>query len=130
MPSRVSSLSLFSQAAAGMETRAGAIVEAHANLVLANAIESMSGPKSGTVYGEHQASAPGEPPAIDLGDLANSGSAVMVGPTTAEITFAAPHAPHLEFGTVHVEARPFLTPALTQSAEAFVEAMKEVADVR
>lgn len=70
----------------------------------------MAAPKSGRVYGKHTASAPGESPAIDTSDLANSvmteadGEDVLVG-TNNE--YAEP----LEFGTVRMAARPFMGPA-------------------
>lgn len=65
--------------------------------------------KNGTI--QHQASAPGEPPAPDTGSLRRSathetvrveGSKVIGGAGTS-----APHGVHLELGTENMEPRPF-----------------------
>lgn len=63
----------------------------------------------------HRASAPGDPPAVDTGQLRNQitmerfGLRRRVGPTSE-------YAPPLEFGTIgdggHIAARPFMRPAL------------------
>lgn len=79
--------------------------------------------KSGRVYRrrgvEHQASAPGEPPANDLGDLVRSiepprpnASALAV---TVRVTAA--HARPLEYGTTKMAARPFARPATIASED-------------
>ena len=46
---------------------------------------SMATPKSGAIYDGHQASAPGEPPAIDSGMLVNSISFKKEGPLIGKI---------------------------------------------
>ena len=67
-------------------------------------------PGTGVVYGSHQASAPGEPPAPDNSDLLNSAAmetlsaAVIVG-------VGAEYGADLEFGTATIEPRPFMRPA-------------------
>jgi HK97 gp10 family phage protein len=68
----------------------------------------------------HIQSAAGESPASDTGFLVGSishsvkkdGSAVV-----GEVVASAEYAAALEFGTVNMKARPFLQPALNQSAE-------------
>ena len=80
----------------------------------------MEGGKSGIVYKRrgvsHTASAPGETPANDTGRLVNSihtdrsddGQTVTV---SVDAAYGAP----LEFGSVHMAARPFMLPALRKA---------------
>lgn len=79
-------------------------------------------PKTGKVYKrrsvEHQASAPGEPPASDTGTLVNRirteySSDGLRGSVIASTLYA----PFLEFGTQHMEPRPFMRPALANKRE-------------
>lgn len=92
--------------------------------VRATAIRSIqTGPKTGRVYRrrgvEHQASAPGEAPASDTGHLVqNSGTRYEPDVLTGFVTFSAAYAAPLEFGTVNMEPRPFLRPALAANADA------------
>lgn len=83
-----------------------------------SAIESIiSGPKSGIPYARgnrvHIASAPGEPPAQDLGNLSNS---ITIRPDikglVVYVNAAAAYAAALEYGTVRMEPRPYMRPAL------------------
>jgi len=82
----------------------------------------MTGGRSGRVYIRagriHHASAPGEPPAIDTGNLINS---IQVEPTrTGAVVYStSEYAPHLEFGTVKMGARPFFQPAVEREAPQF-----------
>lgn len=74
-------------------------------------------PHTGRIYRrrgvEHQASAPGEPPAVDTGRLIGSVTtdydAVEIAGT---VTFHAAYAAALEMGTPKMAARPFARPAL------------------
>lgn len=96
----------------------------------------LRGRKTGEIYGRggklkrgknkgkfrryHQASAPGQPPANDLGFLANNIMAEFSLTSTAgmyvtELRSKAPYSAALEFGTVHMAARPFLRPAAWQA---------------
>jgi hypothetical protein len=77
--------------------------------------EQMNEPKSGRIYkrgedGTHQASAPGEAPAVDSSHYINS---IQTTPTKdgAEVATNAVQAPRLEFGDGHVAKRPAWTPA-------------------
>ena len=74
---------------------------------------------------EHQASAPGEAPHTDTGNLANSLTSVVYSAAelTAEIQVHAEYAAALEFGTVdgRIAARPFLTPAMQAQEQPFRE---------
>lgn len=85
-------------------------------------------PKTGRMYGDHQASAPGEAPANWTGHLLNSfkvtqhttGSVVSV-----RVTNTAEYAPHLEFGTIKMAPRPFLRPALANKRAAMYETVAQ-----
>jgi hypothetical protein len=72
----------------------------------------MTGPKTGREYVRrgriHVASAPGEAPAVDFGNLINSIQTVIKSPTEAEITIGAEYAEVLEFE----KDRPFVRPAI------------------
>ena len=121
--------------AAEVERRAGLVVKKTATDIQAAAIQKMSGGKSGRVYKRgqktHQASAPGEAPAIDSGDYAGSASdsPKMVGPTEAEVRFSAEHAALEEFGTKFIAPRPALGPAVEEAREGFMAAAEKVVDV-
>ncbi len=82
----------------------------------ANAQRSiLSGAKTGHIYKRglkfHQASAPGEAPANDLGFLVANIKADMSDQFTANLRSTAPYSIHLEYGTINMAARPFLGPA-------------------
>lgn len=111
---------------ASLRPKAARVVLTTARAITQRAAQSMAEAKSGHVYGRHQASAPGQAPAIDTGLLANSQVAEMTGPTTAIAGFAAEYAPHLEFGTVRMAARPFLGPAVLAEFENHVNALREL----
>lgn len=75
-----------------------------------------SGEKTGKTYKRgnktHTASGPGEMPATDTGELISSINISSNGKGHAEVIADAEHAKYLEFGTVNMEARPFLHPSL------------------
>ena len=72
----------------------------------------MAAAKHGRRYGDHIASAPGEAPAIDIGELA--GSVRVLGgaysPIEAWVEFGSdvPHAAYTEMGTSRMAPRPWL----------------------
>lgn len=131
------------------------IVHTIAPSILYTAIDSMSGPKRGRVYKRgnitHVASAPGEPPARDTGNLASSGYLEEVDDLTMRVGFTASYAAILE-GTLlqspyisggfydltealgvwaapsarGVLPRPFLRPAVEAHREAFEAQVKAV----
>lgn len=93
-----------------------------ANDIRDSAVDSIvSGVKSGLVYNRrgtlHVASAPGEPPAADIGNLHNS---ITVRPhpqtLTVHVNAGAKYAAALEYGTVRMEPRPYLRPAMMRFA--------------
>lgn len=78
------------------------------------------GPKSGRMYGTHQASAPGEAPAVDTGALVNSiQTDAQPGSLTAAVATSMDYATHLEYGTVHMAPRPAWTPEAELAAETY-----------
>lgn len=85
----------------------------------------LRGPKSGNVYArgkkDHIASAPGEAPANDTGNLQRSITVVAAQPgtvATAQVNVSAEYGQHLEFGTINMAPRPFLQPALDNNKTA------------
>jgi HK97 gp10 family phage protein len=101
--------------------------------IVADAKQSIQdGNKTGAMYGEHQASAPGEAPATDVGSLVNSIWMVdeEVGDAAVQVVVGSEYGEALELGSVHMEPRPFLHPAADRAKPGFEQAMKEVlADV-
>lgn len=73
------------------------------------------GPATGAVYGNHQASAPGEKPATDTGVLVSSIQSGLVTKTRGTVEAVAgtdlDYGIHQEFGTQKMAARPWLGPA-------------------
>lgn len=74
----------------------------------------------------HQASAPGEAPAMDTGNLVNSIQYQMTSNTTAEVNVGAEYGVHLEYGTVNMGARPYATPAAEKERPKFIDAMSHL----
>ncbi|MXP42984.1 HK97-gp10 family putative phage morphogenesis protein [Allopontixanthobacter sediminis] len=88
---------------------AGAVVFEGADTIRAEAFRSIS---AGSISGAgHQASAPGDAPNREFGDLQAGLKAVKTGALTAEFRAEAPHSKPLEFGTSKMAARPFARPA-------------------
>lgn len=85
----------------------------------------MAQPKSGRMYSGHQASAPGESPAIDYGNLVNS---IMTEPDEEGVVVGtnAEYAEPLELGTARMAARPFMGPAIETNRDAITEAAQAV----
>jgi HK97 gp10 family phage protein len=84
--------------------------------------------KTGRIYGSHQASAPGEPPANQSGELAKSISYKVVnGANGPEITISvdAKYGGMLELGTRFMEPRPFMRPAVANVSPACTKALAQ-----
>jgi hypothetical protein len=110
--------------------------------VAQEAVSSMSEPKTGKLYGEHRASAPGQAPAIDTGALANSIYVATVSgnnpPAGADVTLPDPkrdtvnvgpsvwYGAVLEFG-IGMAPRPFMRPAVNRVAS-YVDSHPEMFD--
>lgn len=111
----------------GMEARARAVVAEFGEDMLQEMRDLMEGPKSGRYYGAHQASAPGEAPAILTGQLIGSltaeprGLSVVVGASDEKALW-------LEYGTRFMSARPFFTPMVEKAREEWPERAKEIID--
>jgi len=116
----------FAKIAAALPKATGVIVRKTAFDLLAASQSSMEGQKSGHMYGSHQASAPGEAPAVDTGYLKGSQFVEMVTPTSAIVGVVAEYGIHLEFGTVKMMARPFLRPAAEKVRAPFIYAMNKL----
>lgn len=115
---------------AALEQRASELVRDAAQQIV-NAVKiSMAEEKSGAIYKRkgksHRASAPGEPPAIDLGTLVNSIQVVNDTALQSTIGLTAEYAAYLEFGTVRMAPRPYLGPAFEQIRPIFEAGMREL----
>lgn len=119
----------FAEIAARLPDAVGEIVEETIREIETDVKVGMAEAKSGRVYGAHQASAPGEMPAIDLSNLANSIQAEMDGRTSGAVYTNAEYAGHLEYGTVNMEARPYFTPAAEAARPGFQRRMSQLEDL-
>lgn len=113
------------------------VVEEYTKKIYQTARELTDGDGSGNIYqrpwGQHQASAPGEPPAKDTGRLRASIRMILqrlgglvVGKVIAGGKLDVDYAAVLEYGTRSAEgmaARPFMKPSLQEHAEDFVQAL-------
>lgn len=110
-----------------------AMVRKVANDVVSDMVNSFGEPKTGILYRRgkgrkriHQASADGEPPAVDFGTLSNSIKIESVKTGTARVNIGAAHGVHLEFGTRKMAARPFVMPAVERAWPVFRKAVEEL----
>jgi HK97 gp10 family phage protein len=91
---------------------------------------SMGEAKSGRMYGAHQASAPGEAPAVDTGLLLNSIQSELV-ETSATSALAqagvagAEYGEALEYGTARILPRPYMRPALDNNEDRIVAGVRD-----
>jgi hypothetical protein len=108
-----------------MRAEASRVVRETAYTIEADIKTQMTAGKSGRTYGDHVASAPGEAPAVDTGALINS-IQTDAKPMSLTATVYTPmdYAPHLEYGTVHMAARPSFTPAAERARAPFVARMR------
>ena len=105
------------------------IVKGGAQLIRGEAIKSIqTGAKSGVVYQmynprrEHRASAPGQAPASDTGNLV---SKIIIKQKTRNITNVESNANYsafLEYGTSKMQPRPFMLPAFEKSKKPILDA--------
>lgn len=109
-------------AATRSEEQRSAVLAAGLELVIASKL-MLSKPGTGRDYPRkggkvHKASAPGQPPAVDRGELRNSIGEAFVG-DVLRVGSGLEKAPLLEFGTISLEGfiapRPFMRPALTEA---------------
>lgn len=99
-----------------------------ANDAVARMVDHMSERKGGRFYAGtgHQASYPGEAPAIDTGNLANSLYVRRIKLGEWEVGATAEYAPHLEFGTTRMEARPFFVRSIKEVGKKVISKVKAV----
>ncbi len=100
-------------------------------IVLTDLIKQLlSQPGSGVVRvsggRSHQASAPGEPPAVDTGNLrASVGFQIRgAGRVGIGVQAGAPYWKFLEFGTRFIDPRPFLRPAIAFANAGMVDSAR------
>ena len=106
------------------------IVKGGGQLIRAEAVKSIqSGAKSGIMYQkynprrEHRASAPGQAPASDTGNLV---SKIIVKQKTKNIVNVESNADYsafLEYGTSKMDPRPFMLPAFEKSKKPIINAV-------
>lgn len=106
------------------------IVKGGGQFIRGEAIKSIqAGAKSGIVYEKynprrsHRASAPGQAPASDTGNLV---SKIIVRQKTKNITNVESNADYsafLEYGTSKMEPRPFMLPAFEKSKKPIINAV-------
>lgn len=119
----------FGEIARALPRAASAVVRATAEAIVADIQQGMTGPHSGRLYGDHQASAPGEMPAVDISNLITGLQMEgEPGETEATVYVTAEAAVHLEYGAplAHLEPRPFMTPAAERARPAFVRGMERL----
>ena len=119
----------------GVRQEAKKRMERATKLVRGTAINDVQrGMKSGTTYEKyrprrtHTASAPGQAPATDTGQLVSSISTRVKTEgrkVVGEIVADAPYAEALEFGTRNMMARPFMQPALDKNTRKITNIFKK-----
>lgn len=133
------------QVTAKINREAKALVVRTASRIEATAKISFAEPKTGRQYKRgkapdigkrgkrlkdrrkiHTASAPGEAPAVDTGQLTNSVQWEMTGEVSAVVGTNVEHGMHTEFGTSRMAPRPWLGPAFEEAAESFEQGLKEL----
>lgn len=86
---------------------------------------------SGRVYDKHQASAPGETPAVDTGVLVNSINTQLESSNAteawAQVGTGVEYAEWLEFGTSRMAARPYMRHAFDNNADRIKEVIRKFA---
>lgn len=101
----------------------GEIVEETVLDIETNIKVGMASSHNGEWYGSHQASAPGEMPAIDTGALAASIQTDVQG-TKGTVYTNQEYAEFLEYGTSNMEARPYMTPAAESARAPFLRKLR------
>ncbi len=104
-------------------------------LVEKTAQESIKNQGTGKLYQkynprvEHRASAPNQPPATDTGFLGQNITMNVKtqpnGSVVGQVISAAPYSKALEFGTVNMQPRPFMQPALNKNKSRIVKIFQQ-----
>jgi hypothetical protein len=88
-------------------------------------VKTSMGPGTGRAYKRtksgrvHRSSVPGQPPAPDTGALKGSISTVKKKPGLYWVQDGVDYGIHLELGTIHMAARPFMRPAVFKAQRNF-----------
>ena len=112
------------------------VIKGGAQLIRGEAIKSIqTGPKSGRTYEKynprrtHKASAPGEAPASDTGNLVRNIRVTQKSQDVVTVESRASYSKFLEYGTSKMQARPFLFPAFKMSQGKIMMATFQMARV-
>lgn len=123
----------FAKIGAQMMASIDDVVATSAEAILTDAKLSIANPpKTGRTYRHgkvtHQASAQGEPPAWDTGNLANASQVRRVGAADYQVVFSARYARALEFGypVRALAARPFLRPAVARERPRLITVVRNM----
>ena len=115
------------------------VIAGGAQLIRGEAIKSIqTGPKTGRIYEKynprrtHSASAPGQAPASDTGNLVRNIAVKMESRDQVAVVSSAPYSQFLEFGTSKMLPRPFLFPATQRSKKKIAMAIfnRVVSEIR
>jgi len=113
-----------------MEVPFQEIVKGGGQLIRGEAIKSIqAGGKSGIVYQkynprrEHRASAPGQAPASDTGNLASKIIVKQKSRNRINVESNANYSAYLEYGTSKMQPRPFMLPAFEKSKKPIINAV-------
>lgn len=127
-------LAAFDRLGSAGEREARRAIARSVQKVRADAVKSIQkGAKTGRVYergsggnlsGTHQASAPGQAPATDTGTLASSVKA-QSNSKGGTVGSSLNYAFFLEYGTMKMDARPWLRPALEKNQQFIINAFAE-----
>jgi hypothetical protein len=107
------------------------IVQETADALKAEMVERMQEPKSGRVYRNHVASAPGEAPAVDSGNLSGQIQKRKMGPSKASVTINTDYGIALEYGSRRKKSgrlakRPFVRPSVKKIFPKMIEMLKDL----
>ena len=123
-------LSQLDRLAKDMELPFQEVVKGGGQLIRGEAIKSIqTGAKSGVMYQkynprrEHRASAPGQSPASDTGNLVSKITVKQKSLNVVHVESNADYSSFLEYGTSKMEARPFMFPAFEKSKKPIINAV-------
>jgi HK97 gp10 family phage protein len=113
-----------------MEVPFQEVVKGGGQLIRGEAIKSIqAGGKSGIVYQkynprrEHRASAPGQAPASDTGNLVSKITVKQKSKDIVNVESNANYSAYLEYGTSRMQPRPFMLPAFEKSKKPIINAV-------
>ena len=99
------------------------VVRKTAHDIEADVKAEMRDEKHGRTYGTHQASAPGEAPAVDTGLLINSIQVEEVTDLTSSVGTPVEYAATLEFGSSRIAPRPIWVRTVEKAGKPFIAAL-------